>query len=108
MISDMDMEVVHFDDQLKYPALARQARIQGAVVVKVKLDAKGAVVDAAAISGSPMLIPNCLTNAKNWRFQPSSQKAAIMVSRWRIFNTIRAFRRPYAITTKSFMRTVKA
>ncbi len=79
MISDADMQVVHFDDQLKYPSLAKQARVEGAVAVKVTLDHKGGVVDAAAISGSPILIPACLANAKKWQFQANSQMSAIIV-----------------------------
>jgi TonB family protein len=84
MMSDEDMEIVHFDNELKYPPLARQARVQGVVVVQVKLDDKGKVVDAAAVSGAGILIPACLANAKNWHFRPNSQKAAIIVYNFKL------------------------
>ena len=44
-INDKDMSVIDFDD-LKYPSFARQAMIQGVVVVRAKLDNDGRVVDA--------------------------------------------------------------
>lgn len=84
MISDNDVEVVHFDNELKYPSLARQARVQGAVVIKVDLDDKGRAVDAAAVSGAGILIPPCLKNARNWRFRPNSQKAAVIVYNFKL------------------------
>ncbi len=85
-INDKDMSVIDFDD-LQYPSFARQAMIQGVVVVRAKLDNDGKVVDAIAISGHDKLIPDCLVNAKKWRFQPNARRAAIIV-----YN----FRMPYA------------
>lgn len=41
---DDDVRVIGFED-LKYPMLAQQTRTQGAVVVQVKLDDQGGVID---------------------------------------------------------------
>ncbi len=84
-VSDMDMKVLHYEE-LRYPTLAKSASIQGVVVVQVKLDDKGNVVEAAAISGNPALIgtADCLANAKKWRFQPSAQKTAVIVYNFRL------------------------
>ncbi len=77
-VSDADMKVLHFEWP-RYPAIAKSARIYGVVVVQVSLDDKGNVVEAAAISGHPMLMENCLANAKKWRFEPNAQKSAVIV-----------------------------
>jgi TonB family protein len=75
---DDDVRVIDFED-LKYPMLAQQTRTQGAVVVQAKLDDQGGVIDAVAISGSPILVPPTLNNVKKWRFRPNAQKSAIIV-----------------------------
>ena len=66
-ISNDDMKVVDFAD-LEYPQRERQARIQGVVVVWAKLDEKGRVVDATALSGAEVLVPTTLENARKWRY----------------------------------------
>lgn len=66
-------------EELKYPPLAVQARVQGVVVIQVKLDEDGGVQESTAIWGSKFLIPDCLANAKKWRFQPNSQKNVVIV-----------------------------
>jgi outer membrane biosynthesis protein TonB len=81
-ISDKDISVVDFED-LSYPAVASW-NTQGIVVVRVKLDDQGNVVDAVAISGSPLLTRASIDNAKKWRVEPNSQKAAVIVYNFRI------------------------
>jgi len=82
-VSDRDMEALHFEG-LRYPAIAKSAGIQGVVVVQVKLDDKGNVAEAAAISGKPMLIRDSLANAKSWRFRPNAQKTAVIVYNFKL------------------------
>lgn len=82
-VKDKDMRIVASED-LKYPPFARSARIQGVVVVRAKLDNDGRVVDAEAISGHELLIPDSLTNTKKWRFQPNAHRAAIIVYNFRM------------------------
>jgi TonB family protein len=75
--------VTSFED-LVYPASAREANVQGAVVIRATLDDGGNVVDVFALSGSRALIPDCLVNAKKWKFQPNPEKIVIIVYDFRI------------------------
>ena len=80
-IPEKDIRVVNFEE-LRYAPLARAARIQGIVVVQVTLDDAGKVKDAEAISGPALLVKDCLTNAKQWRFEPNSEKKAVIIYRF--------------------------
>jgi TonB family protein len=73
-----DVTIVEFKD-LDYPIPAQIGRLQGAVVVQVKLDDKGGVTDAALISGHPYLAFAALNNVKKWRFRPNVHRSAIVV-----------------------------
>jgi TonB family protein len=53
-----------------YPPLARQARIQGTVVLKVIVNKAGEVREAEPISGHPMLCPSAIAAVKQWRYTP--------------------------------------
>ena len=53
-----------------YPPLARQARIQGTVVLKVIVNKDGEVRAAEPISGHPMLAPSAIEAVKQWRYRP--------------------------------------
>jgi hypothetical protein len=66
-------------ESLGYPLVARLTHVQGVVVVRAKLDAEGNVVSSTAISGAKSLLPDCLSNAKKWRFQPNIEKTAVIV-----------------------------
>ena len=78
VVNDKDVEVLSFED-LRYPPLAAQARIAGIVVVQAKLDEKGAVVEASAVFGHPMLVPVGLDNVKQWKFRPNAERLAVVV-----------------------------
>jgi TonB family protein len=51
-----------------YPPLARQARIQGTVVLRIVIDKEGAVRDPQIVSGHPMLSPAAIEAVKQWRY----------------------------------------
>lgn len=53
-----------------YPPLARQARIQGTVVLKVIVNKAGEVRAAEPISGHPTLAPSAIAAVKQWRYTP--------------------------------------
>ena len=53
-----------------YPPLARQARIQGTVILKVFISKSGDVQDLQLISGHPMLAPAAVEAVKQWRYRP--------------------------------------
>jgi len=55
-----------------YPMSARSAHITGSVVVEVRIDHSGAVVDAKAINGPRELQDAAVEAARRWRFRPTS------------------------------------
>jgi TonB family protein len=87
VVADKDMKLVDFED-LVYPALGRTAHVEGVVVVRVKLDQDGKVVDARPISGSEVLIPDCLLNARRWQFRPNAEKTAVIVYNFRLTDAV--------------------
>ena len=54
-----------------YPPLARQARIQGAVVLHAIIDKDGQVAKLEVISGHPLLVQSALDAVKQWRYKPT-------------------------------------
>ena len=54
-----------------YPALARQARIQGNVVLHAIIDKDGRVGQLEVVSGHPLLVQSALDAVKQWRYQPT-------------------------------------
>src|SRR5258708_35590641 len=55
----------------QYPALARDARIQGVVRFDVLIDVDGHVKDIKVVSGHPLLVPSSLDAVKQWAYQPT-------------------------------------
>jgi periplasmic protein TonB len=56
---------------LVYPAVAKAARVSGAVNVQVVVDETGKVVSATAVSGHPLLRQAAQQAAYGWRFSPT-------------------------------------
>jgi TonB family protein len=56
----------------EYPLVAKQAGIQGDVVVKTTIDQKGNVVDMKIVSGPAMLRGPALAALRRWRYEPST------------------------------------
>jgi TonB family protein len=55
----------------RYPALARAAHISGQVTVQLLIDVDGTVMEAAAVSGHPLLYGVSVEAARNSRFSPT-------------------------------------
>ncbi len=53
-----------------YPPLARQARIQGSVVLAAVIGCDGAMQSLSVLSGHPMLVPAAMDAVKQWRYKP--------------------------------------
>ena len=53
-----------------YPALARQARIQGTVELRAIIGKTGAIENLAVVRGHPMLAPAAVEAVKQWRYRP--------------------------------------
>jgi protein TonB len=56
--------------QPNYPPLARQARIQGTVVLQAQISKDGSIINLQLISGHPMLAPAAIEAVKQWRYKP--------------------------------------
>ncbi len=54
-----------------YPPLARQARVQGQVLVDAILDEQGNVIDMKVVSGPPLLYQAALDALKTWKYEPT-------------------------------------
>lgn len=55
----------------EYPALARQARIQGQVLIDAVLDEKGNVVEMKIVSGPPLLYQAAEDALRKWKYEPT-------------------------------------
>jgi protein TonB len=53
-----------------YPPLARQARIQGAVVLQAVIAKDGTIQGLHVVSGHPMLTGSAVEAVKQWRYKP--------------------------------------
>jgi periplasmic protein TonB len=53
-----------------YPPLARQARIQGPVVLQAEIGKDGSIQNLHLISGHPMLAPAAIEAIKQWKYKP--------------------------------------
>lgn len=54
-----------------YPPLAKQARIQGDVVIDAVIDKTGSVVEMKVVSGPSLLVPAALAAVRTWKFEPT-------------------------------------
>jgi periplasmic protein TonB len=53
-----------------YPMLAREARVQGEVVLRAVISPGGEIQNLEVISGHPMLVPAAIAAVKEWRYKP--------------------------------------
>jgi periplasmic protein TonB len=54
-----------------YPLIARQAKVQGTVVIRAIVDERGNVTDMQVISGHLLLIKAALEAVAKWKYQPT-------------------------------------
>jgi TonB family protein len=66
------LRVAHYEP-LRYPPLALQTHIVGAVRLHVVVDKTGAVAKVAPLSGHPLLAAAMKDNISGWKFEPTSQ-----------------------------------
>jgi protein TonB len=53
-----------------YPPLARQARIQGTVLLRAQIGKDGSIQNLQLVSGHPMLVQSALDAVKQWKYKP--------------------------------------
>lgn len=58
------------DAKPTYPPLARQARIQGVVILQALISKTGDIENLQLISGHPMLAPAAIEAVKQWKYKP--------------------------------------
>jgi len=58
------------DVRPNYPPLARQARIQGTVILQAQISKTGEIENLQLISGHPMLAPAAIEAVKQWKYKP--------------------------------------
>ena len=73
--SEAAPQLIHRVDP-SYPPLARQARIDGTVVLEIEIDIDGRVHKVDLISGHPMLGPAAVEAVKQWRYRPFLQNGS--------------------------------
>jgi protein TonB len=56
--------------QPEYPPLAKQARIQGTVVLRAVISREGTIQDLQVISGHPLLVQAAINAVRQWRYRP--------------------------------------
>jgi len=56
--------------QPSYPPLARNARIQGTVVLQAVISKQGTIENLRLLSGHPMLAPAAIDAVRQWRYRP--------------------------------------
>jgi protein TonB len=54
-----------------YPPLAKQARIQGVVVLEAEISKEGSIDNLKVITGHPLLIQAAIDAVKQWRYKPT-------------------------------------
>jgi protein TonB len=56
--------------QPQYPPLARQARVQGIVVLSAMISREGKIENLQVVSGHPMLVQSAIDAVRQWRYRP--------------------------------------
>jgi protein TonB len=56
-----------------YPELAKEAHVQGTVVIQIIIRADGSVTNTKLISAPPMLIQSAMDAVQKWRYAPFLQ-----------------------------------
>jgi TonB family protein len=63
--------LIDFPSAPIYPPLAKQARIQGEVVLEAIISREGDVTNLRVVSGHPLLVEAALTAARQWKYRPT-------------------------------------
>lgn len=60
-----------YSAEVKYPAIAKAAKVEGTVVIDAVIDEQGNVVQARVVSGPGLLIGAALQSVQQWRYEPT-------------------------------------
>ncbi len=65
----MEGNLMHRIDP-QYPVLARQARVQGVVILRAMITREGKIANLQVVSGSPLLVQSALDAVRQWTYRP--------------------------------------
>jgi protein TonB len=68
----------------EYPLVAKQAHVQGVVVVSAIVGVDGKVKSASAVSGPPLLQKAAVDAVKQWVYRPTTLNGAPVESETRV------------------------
>lgn len=57
-------------EDIRYPAIAKSARIQGTVVLQAMISKEGTIENLRVLSGPPMLQQAAMEAVRTWRYKP--------------------------------------
>ncbi len=60
-----------YASQPQYPVLAKQAKVQGTVIIDAIIDEQGNIVQAHVVSGPGLLIAAALQAVSSWKYEPT-------------------------------------
>ncbi len=83
-LSDQTVEVVADPVEPIYPRLAQQSRVEGSVVLHVRVNKDGIVQALEVISGPDILTAAALEAVKQWRFKPHYEAGEAVPTETRI------------------------
>jgi TonB family protein len=66
----------------EYPIIARQAGIQGEVIISAVIDSQGNVVDMKVVSGPPLLYSAAMKALATWKFEPTYLNGEPVAIKW--------------------------
>lgn len=66
----------------EYPLLAKQAGIQGEVIISAVIDSEGKVVDMKVVSGPPLLFSAAMKALGEWKFEPTYLNGQPVAVKW--------------------------
>jgi len=62
-----------------YPALAKEAHVNGLVRLQVVIAASGRVTSASVVGGHPLLIASAMQAVKEWQYEPAAEETTQVV-----------------------------
>jgi protein TonB len=65
----MEGNLIHRVEPI-YPAIAKQARIQGIVLLRATISKDGSIENLQLLSGHPMLAQAAIGAVRHWRYRP--------------------------------------
>ncbi len=68
---DLQAAKLVFKVDPEYPRLARQARVEGLVIMQVTVDEQGKVTNVQVLRGHPLLVNAAVNAVKQWRYKPT-------------------------------------